>query len=484
MIKRKEWFSKNKCRIMIYVVALIGLVVMWRYAGLRSLWMDDIAQINICGQEDFFKALLKSDNNPPLSHFITYLWLRIAPYGTNWIKLPGIIFVVGGSLFCAETGRKLYGDLCGLIICAFAVSSSSIVEAAAYVVRPYGLLFGLMSVVLYCYVQRNLHEFRWNRVILLGIGMTGAVYTHYFAVLAVFAMFCFDCYLVIKKKISWKCLISYLIAGGAFLPWFIYTAQNYYEKLQTFWPSVPTIYNVISTIRSLLGNNGFSFSLFVIIVIGLILLRISKKEFDIREEIVFSFLLQIVIVLLIPYVYSRYVNPNGSIYVDRYFVTIAPCIFLIMGIGVNSICEYLNTKLKIEVLLNVLCISLCISALYNNFSSLYETQSQKLEPYEEMADYIMEQEDIYNDNVAIYNSGYSMQKGWDYYLTHNGEREGKEAFYNREINDIKVLDGIDRLYVCELHKGINATTGAILKEYFELTYKDEESGVWIYDRIQ
>lgn len=484
MIKGKEWISKNKYRVIIYMAAFIGLLAMWLYADMRSLWMDDIAQINICGQEDFLKALLGGDNNPPLSHLITYLWLRIAPYGTNWIKLPSIIFVVVGALFCAETGRCLYGDLCGLIVCAFAVSSCSIVESAAYVVRPYGLLFGLMSVVLYCYVQRNLHEFRWSRIILLGIVMTAAVYTHYFAVLAVFAMFCFDCYLVIKKKINWKCFISYLIAGGAFLPWFIYTAKNYYEKLQTFWPSIPTFYNVISIIRSLIGNNEFSFSLFIIIVIGLVLLRIKKKEFDIRGEMVFSFLVQIVIVLLIPYIYSRYVNPDGSVFVFRYFVTIAPCVFLIFGAGINSICDYLNTRLKIRSLLNVLCISLCVSALYNNFYNIYETQSQKYEPYEEMADYVMEQADIYNDNVAVYNSGYPMQKGWDYYLTHNGSREGKECFFRNQINDIEVLTGIDRIYVCRLHKSISPETNEILETYFQLTYEDPESGVLIYDRIQ
>lgn len=482
--KESVWFQKNKYRLLSYGAVIIGLILMWLYADMRSLWMDDIAQINMCEQENFFEFLLSHDNNPPLSHFVTYIWLRIAPYGTNWIKLPSILFVTAGAFLLSETGRRLYGDLCGLIVCAFAISSSSIVELAAYVVRPYGLLFGFMSLVLYCYVERNLHDFQWSRVIFLGLSMTAAVYTHYFAVLAVFAMFCFDCYLVIKKKISWKCVISYLIAGGAFLPWFLYTAQNYYEKLKTFWASIPTVYDMVNTNRKLLGNNELSFSLFVIIIIGILLLRFRKKKFDVREDMVFSFVLQIAIVLVIPYVYSRYMNPDGSIYVDRYFVTIAPCIFLILGSGISIVSDYLNRKLHVDKLLHVLCIFLCVSAFYNNFYRTYTVQSQKLEPYEEMAEYIMAQEDIYHDNVAVYNTNYGMQKGWDYYLTHNGEREGKECFFNNEIDSIEALNGIERIYVCILHKEGSPTANEILGTYFQLSYADPESGVLIYDRIQ
>lgn len=484
MNRISEWMKENKYRVLIYIIALIGMGIMCLYADKRSLWMDDIAQINMCGQDNFFEYLLSHDNNPPLSHFITYIWLYIAPYGTAWIKLPSILFVTVGAIFLAESGRRLYGDLCALIICAFAISSSGIIELAAYVVRPYGLLFGLMSVILYCYIERNLYEFGWSRVVVLGLCMTGALYTHYFAVLSIFVMFCFDCYLIKKKTISWKCLVSYLISGGAFLPWFIYTAQNYYEKLQTFWASIPTFYDMIGMVRTMLGNNKFSFALLIIIVIGIIFLRIRKKEYDIREDIVFSFLLQIVIVLLIPYVYSRWINPDGSIFVSRYFVTIAPCIFLIMGIGVNYIVSYLNLKFSMKELLNVLCIALCISIFYDNFCYTYTTQSQVKEPYEEMADYIMAQEDIYNENVAVYNTGYSMQYGWDYYLTHNGERQGKNSFFNNQISSIDVLSGIERVYVCKLHKNMSSTTKEILQTYFQLSYTDSESGVEVWDRIQ
>ena len=74
-------------------VSLAAFVFMVFLAGEKSLWYDDIYQIYFSWNRSFIdtlKIVMQVDLNPPLWAVISFLWLKVAPYGTVWLKLPAI----------------------------------------------------------------------------------------------------------------------------------------------------------------------------------------------------------------------------------------------------------------------------------------------------------------------------------------------------------------------------------------------------------
>lgn len=98
----------------ISMVYLMGIAVL---GDMQSLWMDDIAQIQIASQRTL-KLMIKEniglDNNPPLSHFLSFFWIRMVPYGTGWLKLFSVIFVAVGLFVCGLIAYDMAG--CGLAL--------------------------------------------------------------------------------------------------------------------------------------------------------------------------------------------------------------------------------------------------------------------------------------------------------------------------------------------------------------------------------
>ena len=69
---------------------------------------------------ELFQNNLSGDNMPPLYHLFAALWLRVAPYGTFWLKLPSEIAVAAGVYVCGLCGNHLKGARLGLLTSLFA----------------------------------------------------------------------------------------------------------------------------------------------------------------------------------------------------------------------------------------------------------------------------------------------------------------------------------------------------------------------------
>ena len=127
---------------------------------------------------------------------------------------------------------------------------------------------------------------------------------------------------------------------------------------------------------------------------------------------------------------------------------------------------------------------ICISSAYSNVNSLHKESLKKSEPYEECAEYIMQCPDIYQDDVIVYNTSYELcDEGWNYYLTHNGERAPILVYYNKELLNVS-LESVNRIYVVKLHNSIKTSVEEALEAEFECVAVDETTGIEIWDRMK
>jgi hypothetical protein len=72
-----------------------------------------------------------------------------------------------------------------------------------------------------------------------------------------------------------------------------------------------------------------------------------------------------------------------------------------------------------------------------------------LESIEQVSEWLMEQNDIHNDNVLVVHTT-KWGEGWDYYLTHNWTCEG---IYKKRLIDFTVDDSqrYEKIYFVEIH---------------------------------
>lgn len=99
------------------VVIILSFGVMLYFADDFSLWSDDLATIEFVSEQNTLSQNIESiladaTHNPPLYYVLAYIWLRIMPYGTVFIKLLNIILVCVGTVLLGSLAKKIRGDSC------------------------------------------------------------------------------------------------------------------------------------------------------------------------------------------------------------------------------------------------------------------------------------------------------------------------------------------------------------------------------------
>lgn len=108
------FLKRNSISLGCLLITLASLALMLKYADGRSLWDDDLAQLDLSGKWMTFSQMLnkwlyKEVTNPPFISIVGAIWLRIVPYGTFWVKLLCILFISWGVYLCGMVGKKIGG---------------------------------------------------------------------------------------------------------------------------------------------------------------------------------------------------------------------------------------------------------------------------------------------------------------------------------------------------------------------------------------
>lgn len=487
--------------ICIIIISIVSFLIMFNYAGIKSMWSDELCQISFIQKDygiiDTIKIYAKLiDVSPPLFAVFAFFWYRIVPSTDKWLYVLPIIAATAGTYIIALSGRKAYnknvGVLCALLAAVSPVTYSNI----GLEFRQYAFLYLVSAIVFYCFILRNKEgkECSWKRIIVYGVSLCLLPYTHYISVLICIGFFLSDLILIAKKKIAWKCLFSYLIGALLFLPWGIIVLLYKQRNVTEFWPQPPKFTSILNTLRFLTGKNEqlylvLLFSLAVIF--GMLILHILESRKNSKKYFyVINSLWICVFMISAVYFYSKVFMPNGSMYVERYFISLLPFIYLVVAWVISYLCSFLYSIFKNERKYNYVYIIVSFMLIFIiGFGSLEQIDkyANKLsEPYRETAAMLGEAEDIYDEDVAVISSDPSfLTEGWiEHYVSHVMDNR---TFQVLSADQGEIMEEIEnqkyrRIYVIELHQQSNKNVLKQLRKNYDMKSKDNNYKITIYDK--
>lgn len=476
------------------VMSVIAIHFIIKTANLRSIWYDDIVEINNVYHGLSIKQMLTRirtmDNTPLLSYIVTAIWLRIAPYGDSWIKLPNIIFTICGCALCAKVVYNYTDHIIGAWITFFAgLTSRGIITFAAYTVRPYGLLIFVMSLVIDAYTMMHYRSRRGIGVyVYYTISLILALHTHYFCVLTIASLFIVDLYRLIKEKSKdFLAFVPYVLSGLTFLPWVLYVFRTTYERTRSHATDVPTIDGIVDMQNLLFGTDIllWMFGLAVIFICAKKILAL-QDEYEINvgkwKELPGVLLWMMFFTYGMVWIYSSF-NQNGTIFIFRYMLSLAPASFILVGMTAEKLRRYIDPWKKGRLAVVSCVVALSLFLMLDNFEYVEAEQKTINEPYREVAEWCMSQPDIYDDNVAILVATANRADGWAYYLTQNGQRPMKMPIFKEDFKSLRTLDGINKLYVVHPFSAeLTPKQLEILQNNFTMTYINEGIHLAVWER--
>ncbi len=490
----KNYLQENFTQIICIFIALFNFVFLVRYSGLKSLWVDDLAQISFTHPGltvfEMFNRLVQYDVQPPVFAVISAIWLRIAPYGTAWIKLPSELAVSIGVFICGMVGKELSGRRTGILCAAFAACSSTAMVDAGYSFRPYGFFFLTSSIVLLAYANRIKHIGNENRkdLICYGVALTFLVYTHYFGILVCAALFFSDVLLFINKRIKVNCISSYLITGISFAPWALLVMTKSIKQFSNFWPQPPTLKSIKGALSYLLSDQITLIIAFVIalmvLVIHMLFTKNDKRMFDAIDYVKIICLWCIIFVIGVTFIYSAFLNRTRSVFVPRYFIGLLPYVFLFLATGLDSVCNLVSenkSQLMTKVFSSIICVGFVFAIAAHVYPTVIWIQEYKYEIFEETAEWLYKQPDIHHDDVlTVYTTNFI--DGWNYYyITHEGQRTGINDAESASVT-ANMLKNINKIYLFTVHTPIDQTQQKLIDQLFHKESSNDVMAITTYVR--
>lgn len=472
------------------VVTLSSFVIMLLYAGEWSLWSDDLGTLGFIAEDVELNTVIERISfecgyNPPLFYILAYFWLRIVPYGTVYLKLFNIILCSIGIWLCGIAAKYIKGDRAALIATIIAGTSVFLVQYAAFTFRNFGLLFFSCPLVIICYYKRFLFPERIKMHIFYGLSLALLLHSNYMGILIVGALGLYDCYLFIRKTFNYKFIFSYLLAGLIFLPLLIFSFTSMVELHKNFWPAAPDIKYLLEIIFLIFSKQFLFLFLFGISVVVVFLSRYKQglagflKISSVGNTVSVGLVFWVVFVIMFDFIYSRYINPSGSIFVPRYFVSVLAPIFILSAVGLDNILIFIcdgKSKLASEAL----CIVLLFSVLCLNFgiyvNAIDESPGYLCQRIEQAVDWIYEHESAHlNDSIMVMTTD---QNGLWYYVTHCLERES----INYGSLDGSNWQNYSIVFASPMHGPLSEEANQILEEYFEEIERNDLYNVVVYSK--
>ena len=467
------------------------LIMMLSFAGRQSLWTDDIATISfVAAGEDLTttvsRILSDAGSNPPLFYIIAYIWIRIAPYGTFFLKLPSIFFSCLGMWCCGIAAKRICGNRAAIITMVFVGTSFFLVNYVAFTFRSYGLLFFLCSILVIAYHNRLLHPSQIKYHIYYGVILALLLYTHYFGLLVWGILGLFDLCLFLKGKIKLNCAVSYLVSMFSFIPYFLYAFNYISASVQSFWPEVPTLNSLFFTIQLIFNEQWFILLLFFVGFVTSILLFYKKDYYNIIKCEYISNLIVVLLsvwsiaLMLFVYVYSRYIKTDGSHFVSRYFSSILAPALIVAAIGLERVLEIMcvgKGKDYLQIVSVCIILSCFITCGYKQLVTVNYFPGFMNQPIEQCIDWIYEQDYAHYDNTLVMMTGF--QEGLYYYATHGLQRENLNfGFLTSES-----IEKYDVVFSSPMHGAFSDEVNNLLSKYYKEIDRNDSLNVVVYKKV-
>ncbi len=393
--------KKNIYKLTSVIILCIMFLIMCLYASKESFWGDEldwtIKFLEKSNIKEMLSDLLDKGYNLPLYYLIMFPIYHIVPYGELWLLFPNFIAVIAGIYIINKIGKKISGneDL-GFISLCIAATSYILIYYGAFELRPYALLFCFSSLALYSFICKLQEPNNIKNNILYTLSLILLAYTHWFGCLIIVFYFFVDAFFWLRKKVSISFIFNYFILGIVFLPWFILLMKTHSTDFTQYWGEIPTIKSFFVVMAFLVSRN-LIYALSFLVSLIILVIAIIKKDMN-KFKNIFILIGSITWILLSTFIYSKYINPNGSLWVERYFFVILPHVFIISAISLSEILhikDYINEEkiskkllsiMKIAIPLIIFIMFLVIVAIaYKNYRKIHLETATSLQPFREIS---------------------------------------------------------------------------------------------------
>ena len=452
---------------------------MIHYSG-QSFWGDEMGTIMISGMNqtllETLKANIKVETQGGLLFYpLAHIWMKLVPYGTKWLLLLNELIVCGGIILLGQAAKKIHGNIAGIMSVFIACVTSYLTLQGAYEFRCYGVNFFCSVLTLWTYLQKQ-EKPTWLRLVFYGFSGTLLTYSHFTSVFFFFVLFLADFFCFVKKQITIRHILSYLVWGFLFLPYLIYAYVRVTEKLPVFWTSAPKITEIF-TLGEKMMQNPLLCTIYYAGVVWLFFLFVNdivKKHNVVKSPYNRAYLILWTIIgfILINFTYSA-LNPNHSMWNLRYCFSIMGSMIIVCGIFMSDLTTRLFTcKLqpvwKVVFSFILVCAAGWLEMRYAGDLKYNLYPDVISEPYEQTAEFLRGQDDFWAEDTAFYSSAFIIE-AWQYYLAHGDMTPGLLTFLPLNLTSCD-LSKYRVIYVVEIQNPISEETW----EYLALTHDREE----------
>lgn len=473
----------------------------------QSFWADEMASIGFIKDglsiPQVLNTYLYRENNLPLYPLLLYVTYRIMPYGEKYLLIPSILFCLAGIVFMALSAGRLKGKRAGFIALCLGASSSVLLWQAAWEIRCYAMAFFLSALVLYAFIGK-FQKPDTRRMVLYGVAVALCLWTHWFACILLFFYGVTDLILVISRKISWKHLLCYVPGCLLYFPWLF--ASFYYKSwgLDNYWSEAPEWKDMFWTVLFYLNGNRILWYICLLtgaFLVGRALYVMRKRDAKETTGALLTAFCVAVIGWMIGFVFvfSKYIYPEGGLFVERYFTVVQPHILLITALGIDYILDLAEKLPQRPIVWTARTVVILFLAAFFavSYRDAYRSIRKPLEPYREAADYLAEEGGIWEDGTLFVGSNeFCGLDGFiEYYFVKRGyvapthivdsmvHSEQETRFYPNyaQLPEDELLS-YDRIYCLRIHMGVDEELEQLLEENYTLVQTKDETGVEIWEK--
>lgn len=340
-----NYLKENKY---ILILLLVATVLRFYHLDFQSIWMDEIYTMNVTNPDTSFATLISEVNLREGFPYLYFILIKTAhiifDYSPVIARSFSAIMGILSVYYIYKLGKELFGKKAGLLAALLLTFSEHCIYLSQEA-RPY--TFYLLAVILSFYglvlfiknpTLKNAIKYGLFAGLLLNTNFFGFVNLFSQALIVLFYLY------ILPKNDKVPFLKNALIAAVIALVLFI---PNYYKLTTLFgikssWIPAPTNESFSLLFKEFLGNSEITLFMFTVLFLFFFFKTLKEKDVISYQEIlsrknIFSF--TILLPWLLVYILVLFVKSylDTSLMVSRYFTSIIPVLFLILGTSIQMV---------------------------------------------------------------------------------------------------------------------------------------------------
>ena len=475
--------------------------------GNHVLWLDEldwsIGIVDNGNLIEVYNRVLGTGENLPLFYILLFFLRSVFKITNIWVLtlLTATIFTIFGIIGIYKIINSFFDKKNSIVSSFLIFTSYPIISMCAWQFRPYGMLLCFSVWTLYFYLKR-IKEENWKNIILYAVFMILLMNSHWYGVLMSVIYAFIDLILFLKKKISIKCIVSYLAALIIFLPSFIKLLLLHRGDIGTYGVEYLNL-GMLIIVLAFVSGEQLSYLLVFLLAVLLAFIRIIRKKENLYFNIIY---ISSILLIIVTCVYSI-LNKNGGIVRGRYFAVIIPHAIIIMSWFIKGIIEKTHKNPYVWPTILVFTI---LFAIYGVCKCYYFSviKPNYYDPgyYQSASEYLQKQEDIYDDDTVIICS-YGKTWVYQYWIEENKKlpsniivvdplkypnqmdmAEQSIDKFEYVVKDGKLVDGkkvndfdkYNTIYYLEQYRRIEDRWKENIQIKFDLIYENKDIGLEKY----